>query len=157
MAVSLTTYTEEKALSICALICSRDEETNEFHSLRDVSRALGIPERTIYQWLSDNPRFSQMYARAREDRSHLLADEVIRIADTEDDPAKAKVRIDARKWWAGRVNPKQYGDKTIHAGDPDNPQKHEHTHKSEHLDELTRRLTQGATRVGTSGEAGGSQ
>lgn len=151
-----TTYTDEIALSICTLICSRDEDTGEFFSLRAVSRRLEIPERTIYQWLNANPQFAQMYTRAREDRAHLLADEVIRIADTESDPQKAKVRIDARKWWAGKVN-RQYADRTVVAGDPDNPQKHEHTHKSEHLDELTRRLTQGATRVGTGGEAGGSE
>ncbi len=145
-----TTYTEEKALSICALICSRDEETNEFHSLRDVSKSLGIPERTIYQWLSDNPHFSQMYTRAREDRAHLLADEVIRIADTEDDPAKAKVRIDARKWWAGRVNPKQYGDKVM--GDPNNPVVVENK-DSQALAEIRSRIDRLASRLAE--EAGG--
>ena len=33
------------------------------------------------------------------------------IADTEDDAGKARVRIDARKWLAGKMKPKVYGDK----------------------------------------------
>jgi hypothetical protein len=50
-----------------------------------------------------------MYTRAREERADLVADEIITIADTEPDPNKARVMIDARKWWAARVNPKKYG------------------------------------------------
>jgi hypothetical protein len=51
--------------------------------------------------------------RAREERADLVADEIITIADTETDPQKARNRIDARKWWAARVNPKKYGDKLV--------------------------------------------
>jgi hypothetical protein len=41
----------------------------------------------------------------------MVADEIIYIADTEPDPNKARVRIDARKWWASKVNKKDYGDR----------------------------------------------
>jgi hypothetical protein len=33
------------------------------------------------------------------------------IADTEKDPAIARNRMDARKWYAGKVSPKKWGDK----------------------------------------------
>lgn len=41
----------------------------------------------------------------------MAADDIIEIADVEDDPNKARVRIDARKWYAGKLNAKHYGDK----------------------------------------------
>ena len=86
----------------------------------------GMPGRqTVYQWFNLHPDFKDMYARAREERADLLADEVITIADTEEDPNKARVRIDARKWWAAKVNPKSYGDKADLNVTSDN--KHHHS------------------------------
>ena len=41
----------------------------------------------------------------------MLADEIVEIADTEPDPNRARVRIDARKWYAAKVNKKDYGDR----------------------------------------------
>ena len=41
----------------------------------------------------------------------MLADEIVEIADTEPDPNRARVCIDARKWWASKVNKKDYGDR----------------------------------------------
>ena len=40
-----------------------------------------------------------------------FANEIINIADSEDDPKRARNRIDARKWYASKMNPKKYGDK----------------------------------------------
>ena len=47
----------------------------------------------------------------REKRADLIADEIVTIADTDPAPNKARVRIDARKWWAAKVNPKKYGER----------------------------------------------
>jgi hypothetical protein len=68
-----------------------------------------------------------MYARAREDRSDKLADEIVAISDeshndtyVDDDGnvrtnhevvARAKLRVDARKWVASKLKPRVYGDK----------------------------------------------
>lgn len=69
------------------------------------------PESTVRGWAVDDVNgFSARYARAKAMRGEALAEEVIDIADTEPDPAVAKVRIDARKWYAGKVN-QQFGDK----------------------------------------------
>ena len=88
------------------------EEIASGKALKDVCLMSGMPKRpTVYQWFSEYPEFKDMYTRAREERADLLADEILLIADTEDDPNKARVRIDARKWWAAKVNPKSYGDK----------------------------------------------
>ena len=53
-----------------------------------------------------------MYARAREDRADVLADEIVAIADSAEDPNKGRLQVDARKWAAAKLNAKRYGDKT---------------------------------------------
>ena len=111
-------YTEKVALQLCELIAGG-------LALKDVCEIDGMPARaTAYKWLAQNEEFSVMYTRAREERAELIADEVITIADTEPDANKARVRIDARKWWAAKVNPKKYGDKVQVGGDSDSPIKH---------------------------------
>jgi len=68
-------------------------------------------ERTVYQWLDKNPEFAQMYAHARERQQEVFAAQVIAIADTEKDSAKARNMMDARKWYAARVAPRKWGDR----------------------------------------------
>lgn len=92
-----TKYTEELALNICRLISSGK-------SLVGICNREGFPNRdTVYQWLYRYPDFSDNYARAREEQADYYADEVIQIADTEQDYQKARVMIDARKWKAGQM------------------------------------------------------
>jgi len=107
----VTTYSTEKAADICARMLHRDEE-GKLLSLRMICQADDMPsESTVYLWLARNPEFSEMYARAREERAHIAAEDIIEIADTEPDPNVARVRIDARKWYAGKLNAKHYGEK----------------------------------------------
>lgn len=109
-----TTYSLELAQTICAAVAQRDPVTNRLRSLRDVCAMPGIPpEDTVYKWLGKHEEFSQMYARAREDRADLLAEEIVQICDEEEDPQKARVRMDARKWVAAKWNPKRYSDKVV--------------------------------------------
>ena len=68
-------------------------------------------ERTVYQWLEANASFAQKYTRARERQQDREVDRIVEIADTEEDPQRARVRIDARKWRASKLAPKKYGDK----------------------------------------------
>jgi len=65
------------------------------------------------RWLADDQDGNrrEQYARARDAQSDVIADEILMIADTEEDAQKARVRIDARKWLAGKMKPKVYGDK----------------------------------------------
>lgn len=108
-------YTEETGLAICSLLA-------DGQSLRQICEAEDMPSRaTVFKWLSTYPLFADQYARAREEQADAIADEITWIADTEEDPQKARVRIDARKWVAGKMRPKKYGDKTVLSGDPENP------------------------------------
>ncbi len=145
-----TKYSLEVAIAICRLMTDRKSDGKPY-SLKDVCEELGLNESTVYAWKERHAEFQELYARARLDRADMMAEDVIRVVDTEDDPARARVQMDARKWYAAKLNPKQWGDKTIIGGDPDNPQKHEHLHTHQHLDELARRLTQGASPAGAGG------
>lgn len=103
-------FTMELASEICSKMLQRKDDGNMM-SLRDICDLEGMPaEGTVYRWLHEYPEFGEMYAHAREERAHLAADDIISIADTEPDPNKARVRIDARKWYAAKLNRKDYGD-----------------------------------------------
>jgi len=70
----------------------------------------------VYKWLnSESNKYDQSfaidYARAREAQADFYSDDIIDISDEEEDAAKARVRIDARKWKAGKMKPTVYGDK----------------------------------------------
>ena len=57
----------------------------------------------------------ERYAHAREQQADFYADEIIEIADNcppeTGEVAKAKLKIDARKWKAARLAPKKYSEK----------------------------------------------
>jgi hypothetical protein len=94
---------------------------------------------SVYLWLLKNKVFSDLYARAREDQSDTLADQIMEIGDEipmmvitdEDgkvtkrmDPAginRNRLRVDARKWIASKLKPRKYGDRQILAGDKEAP------------------------------------
>jgi hypothetical protein len=72
-------------------------------------------ERSVYVWLETYPDFMQKYARARDRQADRHADETVVIADECEDPVKARLQIDTRKWKAGQLAPKKYGSKVTTA------------------------------------------
>lgn len=69
---------------------------------------------TFYEWLEKYPAVTELYTRARYRQQDYETDQMIIIADTEVDPNKARVRIDARKWRAAKLAPRKYGDTVAH-------------------------------------------
>lgn len=93
-------------------------------SLRQIARSLDYTVGRLCQWLYADDERAKQYARAREMQGHLAASEVLEIADDPSlTPDERRVRIDARKWAAGRMAGRYYGDKQRieHAGDADAP------------------------------------
>ena len=83
-------------------------------SARQVCEDDWLPsETTLYKRLSGDPDFAEMYARARERQADVIFDEVQEIADgaTPESVAVDRLRIDVRKWRAGKLRPKVYGEK----------------------------------------------
>lgn len=124
-------FDQEVADRIC-------DEITQGKSLRSILEAEDIPaSSTIYKWLAANEHFAEQYARAREAQADSLFDEILTIADdgrndsyVDDDGnprtdhdviARSKLRVDARKWMAGKLRPKKYGDKLAIGGADDLP------------------------------------
>lgn len=117
-----TLYTEELADLICDKIASSSWGVH-----RICVNNADLPDSTsVYLWLNKYPDFSRKYLQAKASQAHVLADECIEIADdTSDDIkidpetgmevcntdfiARARLKIDTRKWMAGRLAPKIYG------------------------------------------------
>lgn len=102
-------YLPEVADDICALLADGE-------SLRKICKRPGMPNMTkIMRWLREHADFREQYARAREEQAEALLEEVLEIADEcvpdAAEIAKAKLRVDTRKWYITKVAPKKYGDK----------------------------------------------
>ena len=100
------------------------ERISNGESLRAVCLDPDMPDgSTIRKWLARNPDFARQYAYARDEQADSLFDETIFIADslgvgvTSEQVQLARLQIDTRKWVAGKLRPKKYGDLV----------KHEHT------------------------------
>jgi len=108
-------FKQEIADHICSEIASG-------RSLRAICREdKGMPaQSTIYLWLARMDAFSEQYARAMELRTNALADDILEIADgeNEEDVQRARLRVDARKWLMSKLAPKKYGDRIMneHSG-----------------------------------------
>ena len=109
------------------------EQIADGRSLRAILREdEGMPaSSSVFKALAEDKAFVERYARAREAQGDKLFDEIVSIADEEtlmskrdgedvevvfDSTAVARnrLRIDARKWVAGKLRPKVYGDKIEH-------------------------------------------
>lgn len=110
---------------IAKTVCER---LTKGESLQTICKDNGHPHiNTIMDWLRENEEFAVQYTRAREAQADYLAEAILDIADDESLPADSRrIRVDVRKWYAGKVRPKKYGDKQIIAGDEDNPVQHNH-------------------------------
>lgn len=121
-----TIFSQDMADEIC-------ERLADGQSLRSICADEHTPGRsTVFRWLAANEAFRSQYARAREAQADAIFDEILDIADDArndwmarngidgDDAGyvlngehvqRMRLRIDARKWMAGKLRPKVYGDK----------------------------------------------
>lgn len=117
-------FTQETADTICERIADGE-------SLRSICNGEDMPNKaTVFRWLAAHDLFRDQYARARETQADALFDEILAIADTPQIGEKRKIKedggvevstgdmiehrrlqVDARKWMAGKLRPKKYGDK----------------------------------------------
>lgn len=128
-------YTEALAAEIC-------ERMSNGEPLRAICRDEHMPSwGAVYAWMVEREEFAQRIARARELGADAIAEEALRIADTplegveteEDADGKVKstkrgdmlghrkLQIETRLKLLAKWSPKKYGDRTVVAGDPENP------------------------------------
>ncbi len=112
-----STYSEELVIKILNGLANGK-------SLVKLCKELIIDYSTVCDWLHRHPSFAERYTRARELQADYLAEEIIEISDDEKISSDSRrIRVDTRKWYAGKVRPKKYGDKQTleHTGDKDKP------------------------------------
>lgn len=130
-------FTQELADIICERIADGE-------SLRSICAEEGMPAKSsVFKWLGLHSAFADQYARARETQADALFDEILEISDNgrndwmerQDDNGgsgwqlngehlqRSRLRVDARKWMAGKLRPKKYGEKVTqeHTGENGGP------------------------------------
>jgi hypothetical protein len=126
-------YTEEIGIEICALLAAGMPVTK-------IVQLKHMPsQQTVYTWLRKHPEFLEMYEIARQDLAHTMANQIQEIIDEKplqvvDDQGNIKydsgsiadkrLRMDGRKWLAAKYLPRVYGERTVVAGDAENPVAH---------------------------------
>lgn len=73
----------------------------------------GSPQdmRKFFELVETDVDLLRRYTHAQQARAEILADEIVDIADSEPDPNRARVMVDARKWYASKMQPSKYGDR----------------------------------------------
>jgi len=118
-----TLYTPEIAEQICKRLAAGE-------SLQAICADQGLPDEvTVRDWaIQDRSGFSAQYRRARAIQASHYAEEQIGMADeiVQDRAAltpelvnATKLRVDARRWFAARVAPKDWGDRLDVSGEID--------------------------------------
>lgn len=105
-----TDYTQALAEEICRRMALGE-------SLRSICRDEEMPaESTVRMWaVADRSGFHAHYARARVSQMEALSEDLLEIADDKtEDPQRARLRVDTRKWLMSKIAPKVYGDRTRH-------------------------------------------
>lgn len=114
--------------AICmALICERMAEGNSLRSVCDSGRDVLPSWQTVLEWLRDDSKLAEQYAMACELRTDHMADEILEIADASENDtftdengnertnqevvARARLRVDTRKWLLSKMSPRKYGDR----------------------------------------------
>lgn len=119
-----TSFTQDLADKIC-------EQLALGKSLRTVCKSDDMPcLATIYKWLREKADFSEQYAKAKEDGTDAIAEEMFDIADdgtndfmtirkgdhsynveNKEVTNRSRLRVDVRKWYLSKIKPKKYGEK----------------------------------------------
>jgi len=105
-------YTPALAERICNFLM-------EGESLRAICKRDDVPHiATVLAWLHRHEEFHEQYVRAREIQAEVMAEDIIMYADSATEEAsavaKARLQVDARKWYASKVATRRYGDRVQH-------------------------------------------
>ena len=103
-----TDYCDKIAIDICT-------EISLGRSLRSICEDQGMPTvKTVITWKRKHPEFLQQYDSACIERSEMLVEDMLHIADNSDpgEAAKTRIQVDTRKWAASKMKPKKYGEQT---------------------------------------------
>lgn len=122
-------YTPELAAEIC-------QRLSDGEPLRHICRDSHMPAwQKIYEWMAKDKELSGAIAQAREQGADAIAEEALEIIDSPPERVLTKTgevidsayvtwqrnRAELRLKLLAKWHPKKYGDRTVLAGDKDNP------------------------------------
>lgn len=88
---------------------------SEGQLVKHAAEAAGVTAKTIRQWALEDAELGALYARAREEQAHAIAEEALAIADSEAETSEAvarnRLRVDTRKWLASKIAPRLYSER----------------------------------------------
>lgn len=103
-------YSNEERQAIINRVCERIASGESLRKICETTDDIP-PVSTVQKWIRDSDVFHSQYARATEERANVYFDQCQEIADnsTPETVAVARLQIDTRKWMAGKLRPKKYG------------------------------------------------
>lgn len=85
-------------------------------SVKEACREVGIRPARLHEWTREDSVLASVYARAREQQAHSLAERAIAVSreaygrDTAGVQA-ARLEVDTLKWYVSKIAPKLYGER----------------------------------------------
>lgn len=92
-------------------ICKELESSPD--GVQRIVNSFGYDVKQFYRMVNSSDTACQRYARAKEKQCDNIADDLFHITDNCVDPNKARVQIDARKFYLSKIKPKKYGDHQV--------------------------------------------
>lgn len=108
-------YNETIAGKICSLVI-------EGYSLPAIAKMDRMPSAsTIYNWLSIYPEFKEMFLLSKQLQMDYFSEALVDIPDTYTDVQRGRLKSENLRWLMSKIASKKYGDKTVIAGDSNEP------------------------------------
>ena len=120
----MNAYTPEEKERIINEICERIANGE---SVRAILKDDNLPAfNTFLIWIGENEAKSKQYERSMQMRAEVLFEETLEIADDSSNDIeygengqrmnteyvqRSRLRVDTRKWFLSKLNPKKFGDK----------------------------------------------
>ena len=118
-------YTEQQRKTLAESIILEIAERHK--SARAACKKHDVTTSSFLRWVAESEEIADKYMRAMQLRQDALFDEIIEIADSQENDVsidsdgnaiinhnifqRNKLQIDARKWSLAKMNPRKYGDK----------------------------------------------
>jgi len=95
-------------------------------ALRNACKKIKVSTASFYKYIDDNEEYQKQYARACEERAENIFEDILKIADSQENDVidtehgpitnhnainRNRTQIEARKWMLSKLQPKKYGDK----------------------------------------------
>lgn len=80
--------------------------------IRGAIASEGMDSFRFFETINADRELLRIYETAQLSKTELVVEEIIQIADDMNiDPFRAKIKIDARRWYASKMRPAKYGER----------------------------------------------